>query len=191
MRLDTLFKRAGRYLVPCALRSVYYAVKCKALISLRADIQLSPYIRFGAGTDIRPYSRIITSSGPITFGRGCGLNCFSYIAAGKAPITIGDHVRIGSHVSIIATNKLFDDPTKLIVEQGTSEKGITIEDDVWIGSHSVIVDGVRIGKGSVIGAGAIVTRDIPPMSVAVGNPARVIRKRGEPAPRKDRVEIVG
>ena len=55
-------------------------------------------------------------------------------------------------------------------------KGIVLEDNVWLGGNVVILPGVRIGEGAVIGAGAVVTRDIAPFSIAVGNPARVIRK---------------
>ena len=55
--------------------------------------------------------------------------------------------------------------------------GIIIEDDCWLGSHVTVTKGVRIGKGSVIGANSVVTKDIPPYSVAVGTPAKVIKKR--------------
>lgn len=178
-RLQTLLKRAGRYLVPCSIRSLYYSVRFRSLVSLRADVQLSPRIRLGAGTDIRPYARIIVGEGEVTIGRGCGINSFTFIAGSDSRLTIGNHVRIGPSVSILANNRRFDDPTRLIVEQEQISLGITIEDDVWVGAGSVILDGVRIGRGTVIGAGSIVTRDIPPMSLAVGNPARVIRKRGE------------
>jgi acetyltransferase-like isoleucine patch superfamily enzyme len=112
-------------------------------------------------------------------GNNCAINSFTMIAGRNKPIAIGNHVRIGSHVCIVAGNHKFDDPNTLIVEQSIVDLGITIEDDVWLGSSSVVVDGVRIGRGSVIGAGSVVTKDIPPFSIAVGNPARVIRKRGE------------
>ncbi|MDF1515350.1 MAG: DapH/DapD/GlmU-related protein, partial [Anaerolineae bacterium] len=61
--------------------------------------------------------------------------------------------------------------------QGESRQGIVIEDNCWIGGHAVILDGVRIGSGSVIGAGSVITKDIPANSFVVGNPARVIRER--------------
>jgi len=142
---------------------------------------LSSGIRFGKGTDIRPYARLINSTGSILVGRRCGIGSFTYIATGKASVVIGDFVRIGAHTYIGASNHGFDDPNKLIIEHEKVEKGIVVEDDVWIGANCVILDGVRIGRGSVIGGGAVVTRDIPPLSIAVGNPARVIRKRGEKA----------
>jgi acetyltransferase-like isoleucine patch superfamily enzyme len=77
---------------------------------------------------------------------------------------------------IIAVNHVFDDPGRPFVEQGITAKGITIEDDVWLGSACVVTDGVRIGRGSVIAAGAVVTDDVPPHTVVAGVPARVIRE---------------
>jgi acetyltransferase-like isoleucine patch superfamily enzyme len=62
-------------------------------------------------------------------------------------------------------------------EQGVTQKGVVIEDDCWIAANSVILDGVRIGRGSVVAAGAVVSRDVPPFSIVAGVPARVIKNR--------------
>lgn len=94
-------------------------------------------------------------------------------------IEIGNHVQMGPMVSIHAENHHFEDPDKRIDEQGVWHQGVIIEDDCWIGAKAIILDGVTIGRGSVIGAGAVVTRSVPPYSVAVGNPARVIKRRRE------------
>jgi acetyltransferase-like isoleucine patch superfamily enzyme len=93
------------------------------------------------------------------------------------PLVIGSHVQMGPNVTITAENHLFSDPTRHVDEQGVSHEGIYIEDDCWIGGGVIILDGVRIGCGSVIGAGSVVTRSIPPNSVAIGVPARVVRSR--------------
>ena len=70
-------------------------------------------------------------------------------------------------------------PDRPIKEQPlTTKGGITIEDDVWLGYRTIVLDGVRIGKGAVIGAGSVVTQDIPAGAIAVGVPARVIKMRG-------------
>ena len=82
-------------------------------------------------------------------------------------------------VQLIAVNHVFDNPTRPFVEQGITAQGITIENDVWIGSGAVVTGGVTIGRGSVVAAWAVVTRDVPPFTVVGGVPARVIRKVGE------------
>jgi acetyltransferase-like isoleucine patch superfamily enzyme len=92
-------------------------------------------------------------------------------------IRIGHNVRIAPMVMMIAANHVFDDPDRPIREQGLRNAPINIEDDVWIAGRVNIMAGVTIGCGSVIGAGSVVTRDIPPMSIAVGAPARVVKSR--------------
>lgn len=95
-------------------------------------------------------------------------------------VTIGSNVMMGPNVYICTETHNFSDCTVPMQFQGMKPtKGVVIEDDVWIGTRVIIVPGVTIGHGSVIGAGAIVTKDIPPWSVAVGNPARVVKSRKE------------
>jgi acetyltransferase-like isoleucine patch superfamily enzyme len=180
--IKKIARLAGRYGLPCFARAAYYSLRYRCLVSLRADVQLSRNITIGRGSDIRPYARIVTTDGPIRLGRGVGLNSFVFISTGSGFVDIGDDVRIGPHTTIIASNRGFDDPAARIVDQPKSEQGITIGDGVWIGANAVILDGVTIGQGAVIGGGAVVTRDIPAMAIAVGNPARVIRMRGERRP---------
>lgn len=94
-------------------------------------------------------------------------------------LTIGRHCIIAAFCYIggmFHRTERLDIPMAL---QGIDRKGgVAIEDDVWIGAGSVVLDGVRIGKGAIVGAGSVVTRDIPPYAVAVGAPARVVRYRG-------------
>ncbi len=111
-------------------------------------------------------------------GSDCSINTSAYL---QGEITMGSYVRIAPKVSIIAMNHGTEDPDIPIVKQPTTEKGITIGDDVWVGAGSIVLDGVTIGSHCVIGAGSVVTKDIPPYSVAVGNPAKVIRNRKEPS----------
>lgn len=96
-------------------------------------------------------------------------------------IAIGSHVQIGPNVTITAENHRFSGVNQMIDQQGLTHEGITIEDDCWIGGGVSILDGVTLGRGSVVGAGAVVTRSLPSYSVAVGVPARVIRMREQPA----------
>lgn len=84
---------------------------------------------------------------------------------------------IANRSSIHTSYHNFTELEKPIRLQGLSHKKVTIEDDVWIGTQISILPGVTIGRGSVIGAGAVVTKDTPPYSVAVGMPAKVIKDR--------------
>lgn len=102
---------------------------------------------------------------------------------GPGDIVVGERCLIAAHCGIYANNHRFHNIEEPITAQGISRKGIVIEDDCWLGHAVTVLDGVTIGKGSVIGAGAVVTKDIPPYSVAVGVPAKVIKNRlvdGEP-----------
>jgi acetyltransferase-like isoleucine patch superfamily enzyme len=120
---------------------------------------------------------LITYGGDIDIGVNCSVNPYC-VLYGLGGLKIGDNVRIAAHTVIVPANHTFDDPSIPICRQPETKKGIIIEDDVWIGAGCRILDGVRIGRGSVIGAGSVVTKSIPEMSVAVGVPARVIRRRG-------------
>lgn len=129
---------------------------------------------------IAPYAVI---QGNVSLGNHCSVNAFSMLVGyGTAEddvgkITVGDDVRIAAHVMIIAANHIYEDPEKKICEQGLERKSITIGDDVWIGGNASILAGVTIGKGAVVAAGAVVTKDVPPYSVVAGVPARVIKVR--------------
>jgi acetyltransferase-like isoleucine patch superfamily enzyme len=94
-------------------------------------------------------------------------------------ISIGADVAMGAYVQLLAENHRFEDGAIPINRQGVTRRGIVIEDGCWLGNSVIVLDGVRIGRNSVIGAGSVVTADIPPESVAVGNPARVLRSRSE------------
>jgi len=114
----------------------------------------------------------------ITLGRQCFIGEMN-VMRGQGGITLGDYVYTGSWVQILAVNHVFDDPHTPIKNQGITAQGIVIEDDVWLAASAIVLDGVHIGRGSVVGAGAVVTQDLPPFSVAVGSPARVVRDRRE------------
>jgi acetyltransferase-like isoleucine patch superfamily enzyme len=107
-------------------------------------------------------------------------------ASPLGPIHIGKNVLLGPNVAIFSSNHGIA-PHELIRRQAGRDSPIHIGDDVWIGANSVVTSGVTIGQGAVIGAGAIVTRDVPAMSICGGVPARVLgyRTAMEPGPRFD------
>jgi acetyltransferase-like isoleucine patch superfamily enzyme len=104
------------------------------------------------------------------------------VIRGQGGVRIGNRVYTSPMVQLVAVNHVFDDPTRPFVEQGITAQGITIEDDVWIGSGAIVTDGVTIGRASVVAAGSVVTCDVAPHVVVAGAPARIIKKI-ETAPR--------
>src|SRR6185437_9532866 len=92
-------------------------------------------------------------------------------------IRIGSNVLMSPRVSLYAENHNFSDPTRPMKEQGVTREPIVIEDDCWIASHSVVLAGVTIGRGSIVAAGSVVTKSMPPYSIIAGVPARVIKSR--------------
>lgn len=137
----------------------------------------------------------------VTLARGAALVCTGVIARPGIGISIGDRSAIGDHnflagqggiaigsdvlfgpgVRVFSENHVFGDVEVLIRLQGEVHAPVAIEDDCWIGAGSTILGGVRIGRGAVVGAGSVVTHDVPPCAVVVGVPARVIsfREGGE------------
>ena len=98
-------------------------------------------------------------------------------------IEIGDNVIMGPRINLLAENHGFDRTDVPIKEQGVRRSFIKIEDDCWIGLNAVILQGVTLGHGCIVGAGAVVTKSVPPWSIAVGVPARVVGRRpGAPEP---------
>jgi len=121
---------------------------------------------------------LLPSGGKIIIGRNVGINPYTVIY-GHGGVEIGNDVLIATSCVIISANHNFSRLDIPINSQGLTCRGIRIEDDVWLGARVTVLDGVKIGRGAVIGAGAVVTHDIPPEAIAVGVPARVIGTRAE------------
>lgn len=136
-----------------------------------SKIRLKDGVLLGRGVDISSLD-----DGYIEVGENSFIGPYSCVA-GPGHIRIGKGCLIAAHSGIFANNHTFADPTRYIGEQGVTCKGIVIEDDCWLGAGVKVLDGVTIGRGSVIGAGAVITKDIPPFSIAVGVPAKVISQR--------------
>ena len=100
------------------------------------------------------------------------------VIRGQGGVRIGDRVYLSPMVQIMAVNHVFDDPDRPFIEQGITARGITIEDDVWIGSGAVITDGTTIGRGAVVAAASLVTRNVQPHTVVGGVPATFLRQVG-------------
>jgi acetyltransferase-like isoleucine patch superfamily enzyme len=127
-------------------------------------------LELGEGSYIAAHAYVTDD---IRAGSHCTFNPFCVV---RGKVRLGTGVRIGAHSSILGFNHGFE-VDRPVYHQPLTIRGITIGDDVWIGSQVVILDGVTIGDHVVIGAGSIVTKDIPSYSVAAGNPARLLRDR--------------
>jgi acetyltransferase-like isoleucine patch superfamily enzyme len=173
--------------------------KVKTYISPKAQIDC-PNLHIGRKCFIDDFVTIFGRDGRVELGKYVHLHRGTIIGVGQGgKVIIGDdthifancnlngylgNVQIGHHVMISAgcgftpyQHKL-DDLSQPMSAQGLTSKGdIVIEDDVWLGMGVKVMDGVRIGQGAVVGANAVVTKDIPPYHIAVGVPARVVRKR--------------
>ena len=141
--------------------------------SVRMDTP--PYRKFHLGdySVVESFACINNAVGDVSIGDHTRIGLHNTIIG---PVVIGSHVNLAQGITITALNHIFSDPQKRIDEQGVSTDQVIIEDDTWIGANAVILPGVTIGRHSVIAAGAVVTKDIPPHSLAAGIPAKIIKQ---------------
>lgn len=115
--------------------------------------------------------RCFITGNNIVIGNNTVINRETYLD-GRAGIKIGNNVNVSIQVLILSLTHDSQNPNFVCLI-----KPVEIEDDVWIGARATIMPGVKIGKGAVIGAGAVVTKDVPPYKIVVGNPAKILKER--------------
>ncbi len=158
------------------------------LIRFPLDIRNRKNIQIGSGFTCGHKCRLeslsdklLSKQKTMILGNHIEMNDFVHIAALES-VVIGDNVLIASKVFISDINHgCFEDNIEYDIsippqKQPLSSKPVKIEDNVWLGESVCVLSGVIIGKGSIIGAHSVVSKDIPPYSIAVGNPAKVIKK---------------
>ena len=145
------------------------------IIRYNTRMDLFPFKNFKIGSNsiVEDFATINNGVGDVSIGNNTGVGLSNVIIG---PVKIGDYVMLAQNIVISGLNHGYDDVTKPPRVQPVITKQITIEDNVWIGANTVVTAGVTIGKHAVIGAGSVITKNIPAYSVAVGNPARVIKK---------------
>ncbi|MDD7961355.1 acyltransferase [Microbacterium thalli] len=116
-------------------------------------------------------------TGVVRIGADCSINPSAVV---RGDVVLGDGVRMGALSSVLGFNHSME-PGTPVFRQPLTSRGIRIGDDVWIGSHVVVLDGVTVGASAVLAAGAVVTKDVAPGAVVGGNPARLLRWRVPPA----------
>ena len=146
-----------------------------AVIHRSVRMDTPPYRKFSLGnySVVESYSCINNAVGDVIIGDYTRVGLHNTIIG---PVTIGSHVNLAQGITVTALNHNFSESDKRIDEQGVSTTPVMIEDDVWIGANAVILPGVSIGTHSVVAAGAIVTKDVPPHSLVAGVPAKVIKQ---------------
>ena len=129
-----------------------------------------------ADSRIQLYPELVDKKPQLQIGNGCFFGYRLCILVG-ADISIGNKVLMASDITIVSENHSVNPEAELpYMKQKLRVAPVTIGDNCWIGDKVIILPGVNVGEGCVVGAGAIVTKDIPPYSIAVGNPARVIKR---------------
>lgn len=147
-----------------------------AIIEGRVEIDKDGIIEIGDKTRIRKWSCFKPYGGQIIIGKNCSINSFCHFS-GNGSIKIGDNVLIATQCVLVSANHNFKDLDRPLCFQGETREPIIIEDNCWLGAGVKVLAGVTIGHDSVIGAGAVVDKDISPYSVAVGVPAKVLYDR--------------
>ena len=140
--------------------------------SVRMDTP--PYRKFSLGdySVVESYSCINNAVGDVIIGDHTRVGLHNTVIG---PVTIGNHVNLAQGITVTALNHNFTDHHLRIDEQGVSTTPVTIGHDIWIGANAVILPGVTIGDHSVVAAGAVVTKDVPPHTLVAGVPAKIIK----------------
>ena len=189
MELKDIFRLIKRYGIKMLFQrhfllrwrnpSSYIASETKIRCDHIKDIFIGRCVRINDYTTIFCVSQDKNRTDSKLFiGEGTYIGEYNNIRASGGIIRIGNNCSISQHISMIASNHGIALGKNISSQKWDESKaGITIEDDVWIGANCVILPGVHIHSGAVIGAGSVVTKDIPVNAIAVGNPARVIKFR--------------
>jgi acetyltransferase-like isoleucine patch superfamily enzyme len=120
----------------------------------------------------------------VSIGANCAINHGVFIL-GNAGITIGENVVLSARCMLMDAGLSPDGDFGRPETRHYDNRPIVIEDGAWIGAGSIILQGVTVGRSSIVGAGSVVTRDVPPLTIVAGNPARVVRHLAEPATQQE------
>lgn len=147
----------------------------RALVRRRTRMDVLPFKNFALGDDstIEDFATVNNGVGDVIIGNRTriGISCVLI-----GPVTIGNDVMLAQNIVVSGLNHPYEDVTVPISVQKVTTKPIVIEDESWIGANAVITAGVTVGKHAVVAAGSVVTKDVPPYSIAAGNPARVLKR---------------
>ena len=169
-------KLIRRVLTPMIVVRLYYLWKHGAVISAKAEVDLSSSTSWGKGCVISAFTKV-KISGPFVMGRRVQISTGCFVGAGPAGLTLGDDVLISPSCTILTGTYQFERLDVPLQEQGTISKGVRIGHRVWVGSNSVVLAGSELGDNVIVSAGSVVSGAVPPNSIVLGNPAKVIFTR--------------
>lgn len=141
--------------------------------TVRLDVLPFQPFQMGEGSTIEDYCVINNGVGAVSVGANARVGIGSVVIG---PVSIGNEVIIAQHVVMSGLNHSYEDVETPIRKQPVTTAPVVIEEACWIGANAVVTAGVRVGKHTVVAAGSVVTKDVPPYSVVVGNPARIIKQ---------------
>ncbi len=149
-------------------------------------IDVLPWNKFylGENSTIEDFATINNGVGNVIIGDRTRIGLGNTLIG---PITIGNDIMFAQNIVMSGLNHSYEDLTMSIHDQKVSTKEIVIEDEAWIAANAVIVAGVRVGKHSVVAAGSVVTKDVPPYSIVAGNPAKLIKQYNTKSKKWERV----
>ncbi len=144
-------------------------------IRRRTRIDVLPWndFRLGRNSTIEDFSTINNGVGDIIIGDRTRIGLSNTLIG---PVEIGNDIMFAQNIVVSGLNHSYEDINMSIHDQAVTTSKIVVEDESWIGANAVITAGVRIGRHSVVAAGSVVTRDVPPYSIVAGNPARLIKQ---------------
>jgi len=167
-----------RLWVSLFLNRFYHVRKKGSVIRRRTRLDVMPFNRFelGINSTIEDFCTINNGVGDVIVGDNSLVGIGNVIIG---PVKIGNNVILAQNIVASGLNHEYMDAATPIRFQDVTTSAIIIEDDCWIAANVVITAGVTIGKHCVVGAGSVVVKDIPPYSVAIGNPAKVVKRYDE------------
>jgi acetyltransferase-like isoleucine patch superfamily enzyme len=146
------------------------------LVLLDAKGSTNQGIRLGNGVFLGRGTILSCKNGDIDLGDHVNIGFHSEVFSGST-VTVGKYGLFAAYTYLVGGGHEFDRPDVPVIEQARRSRGITLGDNVWLGTGAKVLDGVRVGRDVVVGAGAVVTEDLPDGVVAVGVPARAVRRR--------------
>ena len=174
MKIGAMVKR---FLVPGFVITGICFLRYRAMVSPRAEVELSEHLSLGRKVEIGSFVKVKSAGGPLRIGERVNIGTGCFISADKGGVEIGEHSMIGPNCSIIGNDYKYDRLDVPVAQQEKTSKGIHIGSDVWLGAGCVVTDGVTIGDHCIVAPNSLITKSLAPRSVAMGAPAKAIFER--------------